>query len=274
MASNSMKILIYLIVVCFIGILLVLGYYMLKKPVYGTDLYFNFDSDLPDPFLYLKAPQSPINILEVGKSYRIIFTIASDEKSAMDYTYIVSSRILNQTERFTLIPKENKTVYLTITPQESQKWTSNYVTSSKSENVLDLTKYSWLAERKEFLIITKDGLPAIVEENYNLPISFNISPLGRVYHVNISLDELRKRPFTREYTVESYSAFEKVNGTIDKLSLYVSGDKLYATLESKRIQYISEPDVFSIRLISGRGAINETTGMEQPKEIHFLYQIK
>lgn len=272
-----MKIIIYLIVICFIGILLVLGYYVLKKPEYGTYLYFNSESDLPDPFLYLKTPQNktPVNIIDVGKSYKIMFTIASNEKSAMDYTYIVKSMIFNQIEHFTLLPGENKSVYLTIAPTESQKWKFISASSSKSESVLDLTEYSWLAERKEFQVIMKNELPTIVEENYNLPISFDVNPLGRVYHVNVSLDELRKKPFTTEYSMESSGNFEKVNGTTDKLSLYVSGDKLHAIVESIRSQYVSEPDVFSVKLIgSNLGIINETTGMEQPEEIHFLYQIR
>jgi hypothetical protein len=246
-----------------------------------TLLYFNANSDLPDPLIYLKTPNAtgpPTHVLDIGRTYDIIFSAASLESKPADYTLTVKSDLVNKIESFSLEPEDVKTFSLTVSPKEDRKWILNSTEKTERENYIDITKNSWLAERRDFTVIVREGgLPAIVEEKYNLPISSDLESFGRVYHMNVTLDEIKAKPFERDYTETEAKEFnKKVQNT--SIVLSVEGGQLHvkSTLESK--QYISEPERFVVRLSKKDGLeekmVDDTTGLENVQEISFIYQIR
>lgn len=246
-----------------------------------TLLYFNAESDLPDPLIYFKVVETedgiPAHILDLGRRYNIVFSVASLENKPVDYTYIVESNLVNESDSFNLKPGESKTVYLTVSPDIGQKWVLNLTNISKRENFVDLTEQSWLAERREFTVIVREeGLPAIVEERYDLPISSSLESFGRVYHMNITLDELRVKPFEWSYVrIDSRESNRVVIN--DSVRLSVEGNKLHVVSTSRKDHYVSEPKLFRVKLTKkgvGSILINATTGLEEVHEINFLYRIR
>jgi hypothetical protein len=243
-----------------------------------TKLYFNANTDLPDSTLYLKNKTKPIHEIEVDKTYCINFTIASVERTPVTYTYIVDSNVLNLTKQVTLLPEENTTIFLTITPGESDKWRLKTTTSTEWEDVIALTKNSWLAEKRNFeILVRKEGLPTIVEENYRLPISTSVSHFGRILHANISIDELRRKSFDKKYVTENKEDFV-ITRTIDTINLSINNDKLYLNAKYKELRYTSDEQLFSIRLIKPidieEFEIGPAGYIEEGQEMHFWYRIK
>ena len=283
MKLTNKQICAVVIVLCFFAFIFILGLSLSSKTDLfagkgETKLYFNANTDLPDSTLYLKNVTTPIHEIEMNKTYFINFTIVSLEKRPITYTYVVESNVLNLTKQVTLLPEENTTICLTITAKESDKWRLNSTTSNEWENVIDLTKNSWLAERRDFeILVRKEGLPTIVEENYRLPISTNISQFGRILHANISIDELRRKPFEKEYVTENKEDFV-ITRTINTINLSINNDKLYLNAKSKKLRYTSDEQLFSIRLIKSVDRrelqISPESYIEEVQEIHFWYQIK
>lgn len=272
------------IVLCIFAFIFILGLSLSGKTELfagkgETKLYFNANTDLPDSTLYLKNVTKPIHEIEVNKTYWINFTIASFEGTPITYTYVVESNVLNLTKQVTLLPEENTTICLTITPGESDKWRLNSTTSTEWENVIDLTKNSWLAEKRDFeILVRKEGLPTIVEENYRLPISTDVSHFGRILHANISIDELRRKPFEKGYVTENKEDFV-ITRTIRTINLSINEDnKLYLNAESKELRYTSDKQLFSIRLIKSVDVeeleISPESYIEEVQEMHFWYRIK
>jgi len=245
-------------------------------------LYFNAESDLPDPLVYMKQSYRnntlPIHVLEIGEKYNVVFSVESQENEEKNYQLKIDSDLVNKTESFKLKPKESKKFSISIEPSVDSKWVLNSTEVSKNENTLDITKNSWLAERSQFTVVVREkGLPAIVEERYDLPISSNIDSFGRVYHMNVSLEELQMNPFERSNINVNAREFEKklVN---DSIRLSVEGSRLHVVSKSDSKQYISEPTLFRVSLIEAEGmadiSVDETTGLIDVQDISFLYRIR
>lgn len=249
----------------------------------NTLLYFTAESDLPDSILYERSQEadtpSSVHILGLNKSYDVIFTLASLENRETEYIYEISSELMNKTEKIVLSPGEKKKISVTLNPQEYQKWVLDSNISLKKKNIIDVTKDSWIAERKDFqVLVREDSLPTIVEEDYHLPISSDVAHFGRIYHINISsLDELREKPFIKDYESKDVGVFEKISAN-DIINLSVVGNKLFLNVESREIKYISEEKPFIVKLFRERKLkdikIDETTNKEVVQSINFRYKIK
>lgn len=232
-----------------------------EKPM----LYFNADTDLPDSALYLKG--DTIHEVAVDKTYYVKFTIASFENSPATYTYVVEPEVLGLTEQVTLQPGESKRVCLTFIPRESEKWGLNSTTTGKWEQVIDLTRDSWVSEWSGLEIVeSEEGIPTRVGNRF-----------GGILHANISVDELRIKPLVTEHVTEREGDFEKTR-TIDLITLSINGDKLYLNAESEELKYTSDEQLFRIKLFkpvdSQETQINRTTSIAEEQEIHFWYRIK
>ena len=284
MKLTNKQICAIVIVLCIFAFIFILGLSLSGKTELfagkgETKLYFNANTDLPDSTLYLKNETKPIHEIEVNKTYCINFTIASVEKRPVTYTYVAESNVLNLTKQVTLLPEENTSICLTITPGKSDKWELNTTTSTERENVIDLTKNSWLAEKRDFeILVRKEGLPTIVEENYRLPISTDVSHFGKILHANISIDELRRKPFDKEYVTENKEDFV-ITRTINTINLSINEDnQLYLNAKSEKLRYTSDEQLFSIRLIKPIDIeeleISPESYIEKVQEIYFWYQIK
>jgi hypothetical protein len=282
MKLNKEKALVIISAIVILGFLITLA--LTYLPGKGeTKLFFNADSDLPDPTLYLKVENrtKPIHELEVNETYNVIFSILSLENIPITYTYNVKSKILNFSERITLNPKEIKTITLKLEPKESEKWKLNFTVKEEWKSTIDLTENSWLAERRELnILVRKDGLPILVEENFHLPISTNVSKFGRILHANISIEELRRKPFEKEYVNKDERIFEKIE-TIDKITLSIKGEKLYLNAISTQKKYVSEPELFTIQLVKELTPemlkelkISPNSFIQETQEIYFWYQLK
>jgi len=247
-----------------------------------TLLYFNAESDLPDAMVIQRQPKNAtgpqIHIVDLNRTYKVVFTVASIEKKKSRYRYEIRSQFHNESGILTIPPKGNMTFLIAFTPSESDKWVLNSTSDEERRDTIDITKNSWIAERKDFdVIVRREGLPAIVQERYDLPVSSELKHFGRIYHINITLDELREKPYTKSDEWESESVFEKVK-TSESVSLSIKDEKLILHVTSKAEQYISEERPFVVTLIRdidiGDVVVDEESDVETIQRIKFWYKIR
>ena len=245
-----------------------------------TSLYFNAKSDLPGILtpIFIEETNSTkeVNMLYIGQEYDIMFTIGNNKKTKTDYKLEIDSGIYELEQDLTLEPDEIKKFSLNIKTNESQKWRVNHSLSKEWKNEIDITRNSWLAEKDEFqILVREDGLPILIEENYNLPISTEVGPLGEIYHIELSIDELRKEPFSQTFNFIDSGELEKTE-TNEIINLYVKDDKLILEATAITTRYISEEDEFAITIYEeGKDPIIEQkTNTEIPLKISFMYLVK
>ena len=260
-------------------IIIVLAYGAVKALKKGdTKVYFNAGTDIPDETLYLKQDNTtnPINILEIGEEYEVSFTIECNEKHNTNYDIGIKSSVYNDNLNMTLKPGEKKIISLKIKPVDNIKWKLNNSEETSVSNMFDITKESWLADKKEFQVIVEEGgLPTIARSDYNLPISTNLSYFGEIYHMDITFDDLTARPFEKEYVTESVMDNKKEVST-DTIKLFVKGSKLYVEGEKTVEQFASEEEIFLIKIQKANNGqeINEESGFKETDKLSFWYKIR
>jgi hypothetical protein len=244
-----------------------------------TYLYFNSESDFPD-LMYLTNIEGlnstgSINLITLGEDYEIMFTIYCNEKTKTKYKLLIDSDIYELEEEIELKPKEKKTFSININIDEEQKWRRNQSITEEWRDEIDLTRNSWLAGKNNFaVLIPEKGLPAIMEENYHLPMTLNISQLGEVYHFELSLDELRQEPFIHENIINNNMEFKKTE-TTNYVKLFVEADELILEATKNTKTLVSDIDIFTIKVLEVENGImiDEDLGIEKGIEISFPYLI-
>jgi len=260
-------------------IILILAYGAVKALKKGdTKIYFNAETGIPDETLYLRQDNTttPFNILEIGEEYEILFTIECNEKHKTDYNVIIKSGIYNDNIDVSLKPGDKKIISLKVKPTDELKWKLNNSEETIISNMFDITKESWLADKKEFqVIVEENGLPTIARSDYNLPISTNLSYFGEVYHMDITFDDLTARPFEKEYVTESVMDNKKEVST-DTIKLFVKGSKLYVEGEKTVEQFASEEEIFLIKVQKANNGqeIDEESGFKETDKLSFWYKIR
>jgi len=269
-------------VIAFVAVLIIFVVLFLGKS--EPLLYFNPISNLPDQKLFefrsTNETLPPIHILDINKTYNVVFSIALKDGKKTNYQYVVESNLVNLSEDVTLYPNEIKTIQINLTPKLSDKWIFDGISSSYNENYLDLTENSWIAERREFQVLVRENsLPTISMEEYHLPISNDVTPLGKIYHINVSLDELKEKPFVKEFVSDNVGDFSKSN-TKTNVILEIIGNKLHVVVNSSIVNYISETSQFKVYMLPSELStksleVDENTGILKPtKQIGFYYKIR
>jgi hypothetical protein len=284
--EHSKSLVIIFVILCILGFSATIIVRGMSKPS-STDIFFNMESDLPDPTAILKngrVGDDGINILSTGKPYEISFTVVSKNDNPTEYTYVIDSKILNKTDSFTLGPNGNKTFKYVIEPIDSNKWTYDRTDNTFSNNVYDLSQDSWLGERIQYEVISGETTKAYTYA----PISINMGGYGHVLNLNVTLDELKAKPYSGAYTISTIGIYDKsVTDYITNLS--VKNNKVYLETGTITRVYNSRPELFRITLYNqGKGTTDEyiakteifnstssqTSYNYMPVSISFWYQIK
>ena len=256
-----------------------------------TNIFFNVDSQLPDPAAALtnsKIGSNGVTEMRGGESYKITFTVHSSEQGRMGYDYTIKSKLLEKMESFTLNPGEDKVVTLTVTPSEDDKFTLDKIESYATADTIDLSRDSWLGEKITFdrSVVFGDIGKAYAYS----PISVNVTEFGEILNLNVTLNELREKPYTKSLTDVTSTPTEKTV-TEYPIRMWVGGDKLHVETNKTVKHYVSKPEIFQITLtkksVTGptpqRMAImNETMVFQgsasaqdqNPASLIFWYQIR
>lgn len=285
LGKNGTTLVILIIFLCVLVLGAIIGYNVTSKAG-STELYFNADSNLPDSAAALKngkIEKEALNVLKVGKPYDIAFTVKSNEKKPIRYRYVVESKLKRQEELFTLNPGKKKVVVLTIKPSETDKWAFDRVETSTAINVFDLSDDSWMGERVDHTVISGDSRNAY---SY-APVAVNVSGYGKILNLNVTLDELKARPYRQEHTVQEIR-LENKERTVNSVSLYVKNKRLILESNTTTSVYKIEPELFKVTLFNldesrgpatKPGSYNTTTydvtGKGRvPISIGFVYRIE
>ncbi len=260
--DRDTKIVVGFLVVCVVIVGAFIAYQAFTHFTGSTEIYFTRLSDLPDPdaaLKYGKVDGEALNVLDVGKSYKVSFTVVCSEAGKTSYDLLVDSRLLSKEESFTLNPGENRTFSYTLSPTDDSKWVYSHSESRSSREIYDLTSDSWLGERGEF---TDAYMPPSVlvgrfwEEH---------EVFGDILNLNMSLDDLRTRPYRMEYS-DSSTQVDYRRVTSGSVVLSVAKDDLELDLSEVSRVYKSPVDIFKATLLKEGG--------DKPQVISFWYQVK
>jgi hypothetical protein len=100
-----------------------------------------------------------------------------------------------------------------------------------------------------------------------VPISHQVDRFGYVFHTNLSVDELKEKPFRKYYRYENVG----INKSVRKdqtITIFVKNNEIYlSSYLSERI-YLSERSPFIIK------AYKYDEDMDKELEIHFWYEVR
>ena len=276
-------------VFCILVLGAVLGYSLMTKPT-GYEIYFDHSSDLPDSVAALKygtvGEKEGLNVMEVGREYKVAFTVVSDSQGSERYRYVMDYGSRRQEESFTLGPSENRTFTAIITPTEDDKWVFQRNETSYGRNVFELPRDAWLGERVDYSVVAGEERRAY---DY-APIREGVgSGFGDVLNLNVTLQELKARPYARRYASSSiegysYSVYESI------VNLSVMGGRLVAESRSVKSIFESKPTPLTVTVyresadgkLPGQlpkpavynATVYDTYRESKPPSIGFWYQIR
>ena len=253
-----------LVLACIIVVGAFIGYQALTSGAGETDIYFNVTSQLPDPLAevkYGRINSEGVNVIEVGGSYEVMFTVESKEREPTAYTLSVDSRIKSVEESFTLKPGERRTFTVTLQPTADDKWVFSHDELTSARSSYDLAGESWLGELVSFAVAAGEPEGVITYA----PVSVNVNQYGDILNLNMSLKDLAAKPYRQEHAEATVGEYEKTV-TASIMELYVKSNQLVYEEGVRKSVYLSEPETFKATVLNkGRG---------ESKSISFWYKIK
>ncbi|RJS69147.1 hypothetical protein CW714_09000 [Methanophagales archaeon] len=241
-----------IIVACVIGIAITLVFVMFMRAEIMseggfTELYFGEHRKLPSE-------------MAINESYDISFTLSNHELETTKYIYEVDSKIEKFKENITLLPGESAVFTLSITPTD-KGWELFSSITQGYENKLDILKDAVLARENEFRLIIDN-----ISHRY-VPISHQVDRFGYVFHTNISVDELKEKPFKKYYRYENVG----INKSVRKeqiVTIFVKNNEIYLSSDQSEQIYLSERSPFIVK------AYKYDEDMDRELEIHFWYEVR
>jgi hypothetical protein len=271
-----------------IAVVLVLAvaiYFTLGKP--STSLYFNLDSDFPDPSAGLKNEfigANGLHILDVGGEYEVSFTVESTERASQEYVLIIDSSLITHTGQFTLSPGESRRFSYKLTPGDADKWEYAGATHTRQTRSIDLVRDSFIADRIDFdqSIIVGDLLTAYAYA----PVKTDMPGFGEVLNLNMTLEELKVKPYVRSVSTVDEKEYSKTV-TNNTIKLEVAGNTLKYDYSQDDEIYDSKNQLFRIIVhkkdngMAYPGMVNDSivfsptkTSADKPLELNFWYRIR
>lgn len=241
-----------IILACVIGIVITLVFVVFMRAEIMseegfTELYFGEHRKLPDE-------------MEINDPYDISFTLSNHELETTKYIFEVDSKIEKFKENITLLPGESAVFTLSITPTD-KGWELFSNITQGYENKLDILKDTLVARENEFRLIIDN-----ISHRY-VPTSHQVDRFGYVFHTNLSVDELKEKPFKKYYRYQEVG----INRTIYKcqnITVFVENEEIYLSSKQSEAIYLSERSPFIVK------AYRYDEDRDKELEIHFWYEVK
>jgi hypothetical protein len=241
-----------IVVACVIGIAITLIFVMFMRAEIMseegfTELYFGEHRKLPRE-------------MAINESYDISFTLTNHELETTKYIFEVDSKIEKFKETITLLPGESAVFTLSITPTD-KGWELFSNIAQGYENKLDIFKDTLVARENEFRLIIDN-----ISHRY-VPISHQVDRFGYVFHTNLSVDELKEKPFKKCYRYEDIG----INKSIRKeqiVTIFVKNNEIYLSSNQSEQICLSERSPFIIK------AYRYDEDLDKELEIHFWYEVR
>jgi len=199
--------------------------------------------------------------LKFNESRSVSFRLANYEVEPVTFAYEIDSRTGGRVEHVTLLPGESAVVDFEVKPV-NEFWSLNFTVIKAGEGVIDVEAGGAITQASNVTLLLEGD--SMVK---SLPISHNLSGLGVVYHTNLSLEELARKPFTKR-TLESVEELNSSSRTESVATIYSDGTQVFVTLNETEntISRLKEP--FIVKFYEP-GAPQESM-----QTIHFWYEVK
>ena len=191
--------------------------------------------------IYFTNPEKLPHRLTINGIYNVSFLISNHELNVSTYVYEIDSKSNKTFDEITLNPGESALISTVITPKE-RGWEINFSSDSAYDNKLDLTDSVSIGTQKR-LGFFLDNISAV---DY-LPLSHELSDFGFIYHTNLSVDELKKKPFSKYIKKESIGENQSTV-RFKNITLSIKDDELYVTSNERLESYSIKKEPFSVRL--------------------------
>lgn len=241
-----------IIVACAIGIVITVAFVVFMRIEIMseegfTELYFTEHRELPGE-------------MRINESYNASFMITNHELETTSYIYEVDSKLESVKENITLLPGESAVITLSITPTD-KGWELSSNITQEYENKIDIFDDTFVAGENEFKLIIDNT------SHSHLPISHYVDQFGYIVHTNLSIDELKEKPFNKYYRYEdigtSRSIYKEQNITV-----FVKNDEIYLSSNQSEQIYITQRSPFIVK------AYEYDADMDEELEIHFWYEVE
>lgn len=184
----------------FIGVLisiLLLHKFAVQTPRAYSALYFEDYSDLPMSIKKTNnlESKSSMNYLEINKTYKIVFTIASYEEDRMQYTYKIISPFLNKCDGILIDPGSRRTIALNMTPKRADwKWQKRIRKDNFNYKFNDTTEYKEKFNNNIIKLLNIDSNIIDIRSLINkLPDSNEISNDIKEFIYNYEVLDIKKK---------------------------------------------------------------------------------
>ena len=241
-----------IIVACAIGIVITLVFVVfMRMEIMSeegfTELYFTKHRELPGE-------------MRINESYNTAFTITNHELETTSYIYEVDSKLESVKENITLLPGESAVITLSITPTD-KGWELSSNITQEYENKIDIFDDTFVEGENEFKLIMDNTL------HRDLPISHQIGQFGYILHTNLSIDELKEKPFNKYYKYEDIGTGRAIHKE-QKITVFVKNGEIYLSSNQSEQIYLSGRSPFIVK------AYKYDEDMDKELEIHFWYGVK
>lgn len=154
----------------------------------------------------------------INESFNITIGIANHKSNITNYVLEVSSNLTNFSKVYTLYPNEYKKVELNINPQEKE-WGLLFSTNQINTVKLNSVKGS-ISDQQDSSYIINETI-----EYY--PLSHNLSGFGEIYHTNLTVQELKQNPFTKNYNL-TQTKQNRTETNSENIKIYVKDENVYS----------------------------------------------
>ena len=195
--------------------------------------------------------------IHINESFNISIGIANHKSNITNYILEIKSNLTNFTTKYTLRPNEYKKVKLNINPQE-KKWELLF-----STNQISTTK---LKSINGSISDLQDSSYIINETIEYYPLSHNLSGFGEVYHTNLTIQELKQNPFTKNYNL-TQTKQNRIETDSENIKIYVKNREVYSESNITEAVSTSLRSPFIVRFYEAGSSIDDVL------DIYFWYEV-
>jgi hypothetical protein len=257
--KNEREIYNAIVIACIFGILIILVLTLFLKNKIAEEeafsaLFFNKHRELPHE-------------LELNKTYEFSFTLENHELNITHYVYEIDSKVKKFKKSILLLPGESAHIEISIKPIE-KGWKIKTNITQKFEDKIDLIKDKTIIAREaKFKLLTNN-----ISQSKYLPISHFIDKFGFIFHTNLSIEELKKKPFSKFYTKRKEGVDELIF-IEQNITLFLKGDEgneeIFLNSKMREEISLTKKEPFIVKVYK----YHEESSKEEELEIHFWYEV-
>jgi hypothetical protein len=254
------------IIVLIVSIIIVLIFNLavrekLKQDESFSALYFEDHKKLPKKLLE-------------DENYSIEFTISNQELKTTKYKLVIDSKTYPFEKEIYLNPNELKTFKFNI-KVKNEDYYSKFSISQEKTKIIEKGFFGKITENifiKKHNDYNTNNIIDNKNNKYYLPLSFNLGTFGQIYHINLTVNELKDKPFYKKLNY-LYTNYQIKTNITEEITFYYNNknsEKIHTNIKTNEIIEIKLKKPFIVKVIKDNN--NSKYNKLEELEIHFWYE--